>query len=259
VAVSPASDPIDADGTANRTRRMLLAGMLSGYAAALIPWALAQPVADANRGAFPAVSAILAGRRALDQAQAKRLYDALAAGDPGFPAAASALLALIEARNVDPLQLQEVLDAEHSVLAPLPRRIVTAWYLGVVGEGERARMVAFETAAADLRAIAVGIDTNNLVMVMLDGVRREAGTSEVPMPGFAALSDRQLATLGAYVTQRYGNPGATVTEEQVRTLRAGGAPSHLVLIARLALAAAVIALVVACLGVVRRRRRPRRP
>jgi hypothetical protein len=48
--------------------------------------------------------------------------------------------------------LQEVLDAEHSALAPLPRRIVTAWYLGVVGEGEHARVVAFETA---LNAVAV--------------------------------------------------------------------------------------------------------
>ena len=34
------SDPNDLGGTANPTRRMLLAGMLSGYAASLIPWAL---------------------------------------------------------------------------------------------------------------------------------------------------------------------------------------------------------------------------
>jgi hypothetical protein len=150
--MSSTGDLLDNGATANRTRRRLLAGMLSGYAASLIPWALAQPVTDANRGAFLAVSAILAGRRALDEVQARRLYDALAGDDPGFPAAASALLALIEARKVDPLQLQEVLDAEHSALAPLPRRIVTAWYLGVVGEGEHARVVAFETA---LNAVAV--------------------------------------------------------------------------------------------------------
>jgi len=104
-----------------------------------------------------------------------------------------------------------------------------------------------------------GTDTNNLVMVMLDGVRRETGTSETLMPGFAQLSDRQLATLGSYLTRRYGNPAATVNEEQVRTLRAGGAQSHLVLIARLALAVVVIALVVAFLAAVRRRRRTPRP
>lgn len=51
-------------------RRLL---KLSVKSASLIPWALAQPVADANRGAFLAVSAILAGRQALDEAQAKRL------------------------------------------------------------------------------------------------------------------------------------------------------------------------------------------
>lgn len=98
-------------------------------------------------------------------------------------------------------------------------------------------------------------DTGNLVMVMLEGVHREAGTPETLMPGFAKLSDRQLATLGAYLTQRYGNPAATVTEEQVRTLRAGGAPSHLVLFVRLAIAAVVIALIFAFLVALRRRRR----
>jgi Membrane bound FAD containing D-sorbitol dehydrogenase len=146
------SDRFETPEAANPTRRMLLAGMLSGYAASLIPWALAQPVQDASRGAFLALSAILAGRKALDESQAGRLYDALTGDDPGFSAAVSALLAMIDARKIDPLQLQEMLDAEHSLLAQLPRRIVTAWYLGVVGEGERARVVAFETA---LNAVAV--------------------------------------------------------------------------------------------------------
>lgn len=130
----------------NRRRRALLAGMLSAYAASSIPWALAQPVDDGAHGAFVALSALLAGRQALDQVQARRLYDALAADDPGFPAAAQALLALINGRAIDPLQLQQVLDTEQSVLAPLPRKIVTAWFLGIVGNGDTARCLAFETA-----------------------------------------------------------------------------------------------------------------
>lgn len=150
--MSSTTDAIETEGAPDPTRRRVLAGLLSGYAASLIPWALAQPVADADRGAFLAVSAILAGRKALDEAQARRLYDALAADDPAFPAAASALLTLIDTRKIDPLQLQSVLDAEHAALAPLPRRILTAWYLGVVGGGERARVVAYETA---LNAVAV--------------------------------------------------------------------------------------------------------
>ncbi|HTN66778.1 MAG TPA: sugar dehydrogenase complex small subunit, partial [Burkholderiaceae bacterium] len=127
-------------------RRLLLAGLLSAYTASLIPWALAQSVADADQGAFLALSAILAGRQSLDGVQAKRLYDALKADDPGFPAAAQALLTLINERKVDPMQLQKLLDSEKSPLAPLPRIIVTAWYMGIVGSKQRARALAFETA-----------------------------------------------------------------------------------------------------------------
>jgi len=128
------------------SRRQLLGGLLGAYAASLIPWALAQPVADADRGAFAAVSALLAGRQSLDAVQATRLYDALATDDAGFPAAVRALLALINERKIDPFRLQKVLDAERSPLATLPRKIVSAWFLGIVGSGEQARCIAYETA-----------------------------------------------------------------------------------------------------------------
>ena len=75
-----------------------------------------------------------------------RLSLALAAAHPNFPADVQALLMLINERHVDPLQLQGVLDGEHSPLAPLPRSIMSAWALGVVGSGENARCVAYETA-----------------------------------------------------------------------------------------------------------------
>lgn len=143
---------VDDPNACDLARRGLLATMLTAYTASLIPWALAQPVASADQGAFLAVSAILAGRQALDAAQAKRLYDALVADDPGFAAATRALLALINERKIDPLQLQAVLGREKSALAALPRKIVTAWYLGVVGEGEHARCLAYETA---LNAVVV--------------------------------------------------------------------------------------------------------
>lgn len=135
----------------NPARRTLLAGLLaagllSAYTASLIPWALAQPAADVGHGAFLAVSALLAGRQSLDAVQATRLYDALRADDPGFPAATRALLALLNERKIDPLQLQQVLDTEHSPLAALPRKIVTAWFMGIVGSGAQARCLAYETA-----------------------------------------------------------------------------------------------------------------
>jgi hypothetical protein len=134
------------DDQPNPTRRLLLLGLVSAYTASLIPWALAQEATDADNGAFLALSAILAGRQSLDSAQAQRLYVALVADDPGFPTAAKSLLDTIEQRKIDPMQLQKVLDDEKSPLKELPWRIVTAWYMGIVGDGAKARCLAFETA-----------------------------------------------------------------------------------------------------------------
>lgn len=108
------------------------------------------------------------------------------------------------------------------------------------------------------------INTDNLVMVMLDGIQWHTDGSGTRMPGFAnELSDRQIATLGTYLTQHFGNPSATVTATQVATLRAGGAPTHLVLLARVLIAiilvilAAIIATIILLL--VRRRRHAAQP
>jgi mono/diheme cytochrome c family protein len=100
-------------------------------------------------------------------------------------------------------------------------------------------------------------NTNNLVMVMLEGVHRQASAPDVLMPAFGnLLSDQQITTLGNYLLTQYGNPQAHVTVEQVTTLRAGGEASPLVLIARAGLVvAAVIVLILLFLSM--RRRRPR--
>lgn len=127
-------------------RRTVLGGLLGAYAASLIPWALAQPVANAEQGAFLGVSALLVGRQTLDAAQAKRLYDALVADDAGFPAAAQALLTLINDRKIDPAELHKVLSDEKSPLAPVAQNIARAWFMGIVGSGEKARALAYEDA-----------------------------------------------------------------------------------------------------------------
>ncbi|MBB1635576.1 sugar dehydrogenase complex small subunit [Cupriavidus sp. UME77] len=134
------------DAEPNCARRALLAGLLSTYTASLIPWALAQPVANGDQGAFLALSAIIAGRQTLDGALAKRLYQALTDDDAKFPAEARQLLALIDERKIDPLQLQQVLDSEQSPLATLPRKIATAWFMGMVGSGDNVRTIAYENA-----------------------------------------------------------------------------------------------------------------
>ena len=125
---------------------MVLAGLLSVSAAALIPWALAEPVADAEQGAFLGVSAMLVGRQVLDPVLTRRLYDALVAQDAAFPANVRALLALINGQGLQADGLQAALDAAQSPLAALPRQIASAWYLGIVGTGEAAVCVAYEQA-----------------------------------------------------------------------------------------------------------------
>lgn len=143
---------VNGSNPSSPTRRRLLASVVSAYTASLVPWAMAQPVADGEHGAFIALSALLAGRPSLDIALADRLYKALSSDDPGFPDAAHTLLTFIEQQKIDPLALQKTLDDAKSPLAPLPRKIVTAWYMGIVGSGENAQVFAYEHA---LNALAV--------------------------------------------------------------------------------------------------------
>ena len=128
------------------SRRGLLKGILTAYTASLVPWALAEPVDSPEQGAFLALSAIIAGRPALDNVLATNLYQALVAEDSNFPAASKQLLDLINQRHLAPMQLQKTLDDEKSPLAPLPKKIATAWFMGVVGSGANARCLAYEHA-----------------------------------------------------------------------------------------------------------------
>jgi hypothetical protein len=120
--------------------------LLASSGSALLPGANAQsrPVESAAPDSFIALSKILTGQASLDGALASRLYEALSADDVRFNERHRQLLAYIDERNVDPARLQQLLDADKSPLAALPRRVVSAWYTGIVGDGERARCIAFE-------------------------------------------------------------------------------------------------------------------
>jgi mono/diheme cytochrome c family protein len=104
-------------------------------------------------------------------------------------------------------------------------------------------------------------NTSNLVMAILQGVQRQPDAPAMLMPGFADdLSDKQVATLAGYLVQRYGNPSAKVSVEQVAQLRAGTPPSNLIQIARVGMiAGAVVLIIVVVLIVWYLRRRPVRP
>lgn len=97
---------------------------------------------------------------------------------------------------------------------------------------------------------------NNLIMVILEGVQRQVEPPELRMPGFAhSLTDQQIATLASYLTQRYGNPKAVVTADQVKSLREGGAPSNLVTLVRVGMAAGLVVVIALIVFLVRVRRR----
>jgi mono/diheme cytochrome c family protein len=94
-------------------------------------------------------------------------------------------------------------------------------------------------------------NTDNLVMVVLEGVHRQPDATGIRMPGFAdALSDQQIATLAGHLTGRYGNPQAKVTVAQVHELRSGGSPSPLIGVARAVIiaVASLVVLIVAYLA-----------
>lgn len=125
-------------------RRALLAGLAAAYLTWTVAPAHAQAASDQD--AFLAVSRFLTGRPSLDPGQAARLHEAFVADAPRFGDELRALLRWIEARGVEADRLQTALDAEGSALATLPRRVMTAWYAGVVGQGAGARCVTFETS-----------------------------------------------------------------------------------------------------------------
>ena len=100
-------------------------------------------------------------------------------------------------------------------------------------------------------------NANNLVLTILQGVQRQPDSPDLLMPGFSdTLSDRQITILSQYLLQKYGNPEAQISIDQVAGLRSGKTSSFLLIAARVG--AAVAVLVVAALIVFfffRRRRR----
>jgi mono/diheme cytochrome c family protein len=102
---------------------------------------------------------------------------------------------------------------------------------------------------------AVGhVQADNMVMTILQGDPLAQG---VAMPAFAEkLSDEQVATLSNYLIDQFGNPSTPkLTVDQVRTMRAGGAPSPLLKLAHIGMAVAVMVLILLILLVMWARRR----
>jgi mono/diheme cytochrome c family protein len=70
-------------------------------------------------------------------------------------------------------------------------------------------------------SVAGAASPTNLAMVILHGVTRKTKDADVLMPAFGnELTDDQIAAISNYVTKQFGNPQATITPDQVGTLRA---------------------------------------
>jgi mono/diheme cytochrome c family protein len=101
---------------------------------------------------------------------------------------------------------------------------------------------------------------DNLILCMLDGVRRSVGGKLTEMPGFAAaLGDREIAGIANYILVKYGDTEALpVLPERVAALRAGASPlPTIVWLFWTVLSGATLALLGA--GVFLMRRAARRP
>ncbi len=95
---------------------------------------------------FMRLSQFLTGKTALDAALANAIDAALNDVEPGFDKRIDAVNAYIDANRATAETLQGILNASKDSLADVPKKVMTAWYLGYVGSGAKARAVAYEQA-----------------------------------------------------------------------------------------------------------------
>jgi mono/diheme cytochrome c family protein len=101
----------------------------------------------------------------------------------------------------------------------------------------------------------------NLILVILNGVRRQADGRVAFMPGFGQLDDEQVSSLAAFIRRSFGNPAGTPTPEMVAALRRGqpGEPPTLLAQAAPAISLAAIVAIGGLAALTRRRRRRNLP
>ncbi|VXB81979.1 Uridylyltransferase [Burkholderia sp. 8Y] len=127
-------------------RRGVLTGAAASAALAFAP-SRAAPAAGADVDTFVAVSMKLTGRASFDPLVAGRIHTALARADAGFADKMTRLDHWLSTHGGTPSDVvTAALQATQPDLAKAVGSVVRAWYLGVVGEDERAEVVAFERA-----------------------------------------------------------------------------------------------------------------
>ncbi len=139
----------DQPDNAIRRRGLLLAGT----ALILVPFGVSISIhtataqqADQGRADFGFLSQFLSGHTELDASLGSALFKAFLSADSGFPQKLSQLRGFISQGAIAPENLQTALDEAKHPMAALPRQIVRAWYVGVVGAGESAECITYTNA-----------------------------------------------------------------------------------------------------------------
>ena len=127
------------------SRRTLIAGAAAGVAAALMGLQHAHAATNSAED-FHRLSVFLTGGKPLDHALADRYLASLRRHDKTFDDGFSALASWIASTHMasvdDLLKAPAMSDALHKTAT----QIVSAWYLGVVGEGADAELISYEQA-----------------------------------------------------------------------------------------------------------------
>jgi fructose 5-dehydrogenase small subunit len=101
---------------------------------------------DADFAAFMRLSEYLTGKSSLDSEIGHAIFAILSDGDAHFTQQVAQINDFVTGSKTPANGLQAVLDSSQAAFASVPKRIMTAWYLGVAGTGTKARTVAYEQA-----------------------------------------------------------------------------------------------------------------
>lgn len=108
--------------------------------------AMAAPDTTATRAAFLALSAFVTGRTDLDAVTGERFHAALARRLPGFDTQVATLLAQVRTQRFADMDAFLAATPAPSPLRATATHVVSAWYLGIVGEAADAELITYAGA-----------------------------------------------------------------------------------------------------------------
>jgi hypothetical protein len=137
-------------GAGRPARRDVILGFgMAGTALALSSIAPADAAGEneSTLTRFLDLSRLATRRRSLDAVLGRRIYEELNRTTPRFDFRVDAMRSLADRAGIDDVEvLTATLEREDRDLAQLLHAIIVAWYVGVVGDGSDAKLVAYSNA-----------------------------------------------------------------------------------------------------------------